>query len=258
MYLFSVFDTPPLFTVYYGRTELGAVHQLTFQVKRADRSISLSLGGRSWHVTHVDWKRRQVYVEPSSEPGRSRWLSPGQPLPYELCQAMLQVLAGSRPEEPWVWLSKRARSALEDIRMTYEWAETQATALVSDSNGVSWWTFGGGVLNNALAECLEGHLGGIRYDNFAPRFKDERTITEIADVIRAFLAAEQDAIYPRISDEVREDYKFGECVPVLLLEAMIKQRFSCGRAWRELRQTKVKVIRVAGYENLSVRADSAG
>lgn len=161
---------------------------------------------------------------------------------------MLQVLAGAGPEEPRVWLSKRARAALEDIRTTYEWAETQATTLVSDNRGFSWWTFGGGVLNNALAECLSQHLEGIRYDNFALRFKDERTTTEIADVIRAFLAAEQGTIYPRISDEVREDYKFGERVPAPLMETTIKQRFSCDRAWRELRQMRIKVVRVAGCE----------
>ena len=46
MQMFSVFDSPPLFTVFYGRTELGAVHQLTFQVRR-DEPISLSLGGHS-------------------------------------------------------------------------------------------------------------------------------------------------------------------------------------------------------------------
>jgi ATP-dependent Lhr-like helicase len=34
MQLFSVFDSPPLFMVVYGHTELGSVHQLTFQVKR--------------------------------------------------------------------------------------------------------------------------------------------------------------------------------------------------------------------------------
>ena len=56
MELFSVFDTPPLFTVYHGRTELGAVHQLTFQVKR-EGPISLSLGGHFWRVKHVDWNR---------------------------------------------------------------------------------------------------------------------------------------------------------------------------------------------------------
>lgn len=69
MQLFSVFDTPPLFTVLYGRIELGAVHQLTFQLRR-EGPIFLSLGGYFWRVKHVwigsdarcSWSRAQSRV----------------------------------------------------------------------------------------------------------------------------------------------------------------------------------------------------
>ncbi len=117
MQLFSVFDSPPLFTVFYGRTELGSVHQLTFQVKR-DEWITLSLGGHSWLVKHVDWKRRQVFVEPGKERGKSRWFSAGQPLTYELCQATLRVLAGSVPDVSFIEAgSFQTRSRTNRVRM---------------------------------------------------------------------------------------------------------------------------------------------
>ena len=170
MQLFSVFDSPPLFTVFYGRTELGTVHQLTFQVRR-DEPISLSLGGHSWRVKHVDWKRRQVFVEPGKEPGKSRWFSAGQPLAYELCQSVLRVLAGSIPE---VSLSKRALSEREAVLSEYEWVDTERTTIVSDEEGASWWTFGGGVLNSAIASKLGERLGKVQYDNFALHFKGQR------------------------------------------------------------------------------------
>ncbi len=181
--LFSVFDTPPLFAVYYGRTELGTVHQLTFQVKH-DEPIALSLGGHFWRVKHVDWKRRQVFVEPSTEPGKSRWFSPGQPLSYELCQAVCQVLAGSAPV---VSLSKRAKAALEAALSEYGWVEAQQTTLVSNGKGTSWWTFAGGVLNSAIASRLEERVGKLPYDNFALHFKGRRASKNVVDTSARYL-----------------------------------------------------------------------
>jgi ATP-dependent Lhr-like helicase len=240
MQLFSVFDTPPLFAVYYGRTELGAVHQLTFQVKR-DEPVSLSLGGHFWRVKHVDWKRRQVFVEPSTEPGKSRWFSAGQPLPYELCQAVLQVLAGSVPS---VSMSKRAIAERKAALSEYEWADAEKTTIVSDEEGTSWWTFGGGVLNSAMASRLEPRLGNLQYDNFALHLKGQRTIGHVVDSIREMLEEVAEEITPPVTDEVREDYKFGECVPDPLLEAMIGMRFSCDKAWNELKRRDLKIVHI--------------
>jgi ATP-dependent Lhr-like helicase len=237
MQLFSVFDSPPLFTVFYGRAELGAVHQLTFQVKR-DESINLSLAGNYWRVKYVDWKRRQVFVEPSKEPGKSRWFSAGQPMSYELCQAVRRVLAGAIPD---VSFSKRALIERETVLSEYEWVDTERTAIVSDEEGVSWWTFGGGVLNSAIAPKLEERVGKVQYDNFAIHFKGQRLIERVTESIHSLLGGEID-IVPPISEEVREEYKFGECVPVELLDSMIALRFSCAEKWSELRQSSVKVV----------------
>jgi ATP-dependent Lhr-like helicase len=239
MRLFSVFDSPPLFTVFYGRTELGAVHQLTFQVRR-DEPISLSLGGHSWRVKHVDWTRRQAFVEPGEELGKSRWFSAGQPLAYELCQAVLRVLAGAMPE---VSLSKRALSEREAVLSEYEWVDTERTTIISDGDAASWWTFGGGVLNSAIASKLEEQLGKVQYDNFALHFKGQRSVKYVTESIRMLLEEEPD-IAPPISQEVREEYKFGECVPGSLLEIMIDLRFSCMGAWGELRRRGWKVVRI--------------
>jgi ATP-dependent Lhr-like helicase len=240
MQLFSVFDTPPLFAVFYGRTELGAVHQLTFQVKR-DQPISLSLGGNFWRVKHVDWKRRQVFVEPSTEPGKSRWFSAGQPLAYELCQAVLQVLAGSVPA---VSMSRRAIAEREAVLSEYEWADAEKTTVVSDEGRTSWWTFGGGVLNSAMAARLQQQVGAVQYDNFALHFKGQQAIDDVLDSIREMLEDGEEEITPPVTDEVREDYKFGECVPDSLLETMISMRFSCSEAWNELKRRDLKIVRI--------------
>ena len=53
--LFSVFLSPPLFTVLHGRQELGFVDELTFLGKTEGPRILL-LGGRAWLVNHIDWQ----------------------------------------------------------------------------------------------------------------------------------------------------------------------------------------------------------
>ena len=55
MELMSVFTSDPLFSVRHGRTELGLVHPLSFQVRR-DGPVVLLLAGRSWEVSYVDWE----------------------------------------------------------------------------------------------------------------------------------------------------------------------------------------------------------
>ncbi len=237
MQLFSVFDSPPLFKVVHGRTELGSVHQSTFQVK-LDKPISLSLGGHSWRVKHVDWKRRQVFVEPGNEPGKSRWFSAGQPLAYEHCQAILRVLAGSVSD---VALSNRAVSKREAVLSEYEWVDTESTSIVSDDKGTSWWTFGGGVLNSAIAAELGDGCGSVQYDNFAIDFRGKGLSEHVAERIRALLQ-EGPEITPPVSDEVREEYRFGECVPDLLLDEMIALRFSCVEQWNELKLRRVNIV----------------
>jgi ATP-dependent Lhr-like helicase len=73
--LVSVFTSPPLFTIFHGRTELGTVHQIAFLHHRSEAPAILLLGGRSWTVTSLEWPKRLAYVVPGEERGKSRWLS---------------------------------------------------------------------------------------------------------------------------------------------------------------------------------------
>ena len=66
--LFSVFLSPPLFSVLHGRQELGFVDELTF-LGKTDGPRILLLGGRAWLVNHIDWQRRLAYVEADGREG---------------------------------------------------------------------------------------------------------------------------------------------------------------------------------------------
>jgi ATP-dependent helicase Lhr and Lhr-like helicase len=56
---------------WYGEHHIGTVHYQTF-ARWPDGPVVLVLGGRSWRVTHVEWKGRLAYVVPSEDHGRSR------------------------------------------------------------------------------------------------------------------------------------------------------------------------------------------
>jgi hypothetical protein len=96
-------------------------------------------------------------------------------------------------------------------------------------------------LNSAIASKLEEGLGKVQYDNFALHFKGQRSVEHVTESIRMLLEEGPD-ISPPISEETREEYKFGECVPGPLLEPMIALRFSCAEQWNELKRRSLKTV----------------
>ena len=66
----AIFTGAPEFTVLHGRSELGRIDPslLTEEVRGPRRRL---LGGRSWQVTYVDWKRRRCFVEQAESVERS-------------------------------------------------------------------------------------------------------------------------------------------------------------------------------------------
>jgi hypothetical protein len=71
MELFSVFSSPPLVSVYYGQSEIGQVHELTFQLRDEDTVLTPRAAGWSAiSIGRVDGS----YVEPTDLARRSRWV----------------------------------------------------------------------------------------------------------------------------------------------------------------------------------------
>lgn len=75
MELISVFTSQPLLEVLHGRSSIATLDQLSFAVDNGaaiqnGRPTILTLGGRHWVVTEVDWKRRQVFVVPAQDDGK--------------------------------------------------------------------------------------------------------------------------------------------------------------------------------------------
>jgi ATP-dependent Lhr-like helicase len=223
--LFSVFAAPPEFKVLHGNQELGYVHDSTFLAKRDDGPVVLLLAGRSWRLTHLDWRRRHAYVEPFEAGGRSRWRGEGQPLAFSLCQAIRQVLAVERDESPW---SRRARQHVADIRAEYPWVHRDRSSLVmAGAGGATWWTFAGGRANAILAHELATNLGCRgTWDNFAIRLEGDLRANGVETAIETLRSVPAAALRPAVDERAVEGLKFAECLPPEQATAVVQTRLA--------------------------------
>lgn len=221
MELFSVFNSPPLFTVLHGRSEIGRVHELSFQTAGKDQPVLL-LGGQSWAVTHIDWARRNAYVAPSADPGRSRWLGTGQALHFRLCRAIQGALAGGQIRAE---LSRRAADRLDELRGEFAWVEEGRTAVVTESSGKTrWWTFAGLRANTALGGFLHPLTDSHgAWGNLAITLAPDATGSELRSRLRD---ASPEAVLGQIpvSDAAIEGLKFSVCLPPTRARQVLRRR----------------------------------
>lgn len=213
MELLSVITSQPLFHVRYGRTPLGFVHPLSF-TGRHGRPVVLSLGGRSWRITHIEWGKKIAYVEPSEERGRSRWAGAGLPLSPRLCAEIKRVLQEGRDDSFW---SRRGRERLAELRQVLPLPASEGTVIVQCEQSWEWWTFAGLAANQTVVNMLIDSLGEcIRADNLSIRLPGDCTLTELRRAIAN--AARLEELPPSDWVEQGEELlKFSELLPLDLL-----------------------------------------
>jgi ATP-dependent Lhr-like helicase len=230
MDLLSVFDTPPVFTVFCGPRELGTVHPLSFRRPDGEPAI-LSLGGRAWQVTHVDFTHKTAQVVPSDHFGRSRWLGESQPLSYNMCQAIRRILLGNGPKEEW------SRRAVVEIAQTLEETNSVAQdALVIEVDGdkgrTTWWTFAGLLANSQLAGAFAPF--GSRPDNLSITINQAVLPRDFQKQLDAELAESESARF-----EQADLVKFQDCVPEQLLTQIQASRSSDPQAVEATRTARL-------------------
>jgi ATP-dependent Lhr-like helicase len=212
--LFSVFTSPPLFSVRHGRQELGFVDETTFLSRREGPRILL-LGGRTWRVTHLDWGRRVAHVEATEEVGRSRWRGPGPLQGFPLCQVIRGLLAGSDVSPRW---SRRAASQLGELRTEHPWVQAEGPSLLSrPPSGAEWWTFAGTRANATLANELYRLIGGrIDYDGYTITIEEVDGYISVHRAIRELVTREPASMSPSVEETALEGLKFSQCLPKVL------------------------------------------
>lgn len=227
--LFSVFMSPPLFTVLHGRRELGSVDETSFLGKQ-DAPRILLLGGRGWRVNHIDWQRRHAYVEPSDQKGRSRWKGEGRPFGRHLCQAIKRVLAGDDERQ---WWSRRARRQIARVREEFPWLEAEGSAVVArgGEQEMEWWTFAGAGANATLANELVGLSGAaVASDSLALRFESRLAPGEFEEALHCLRANDPAAMHPGVDEEAVKGLKFSACLPVEMAVRTLERRLGDSQA----------------------------
>ncbi len=220
--LFSVFTSPPLFSVMHGRQELGYVDELTFWQKQDGPKVLL-LGGRPWKVNYVDWQHRIAYVEATEAPGRSRWKGADRGLSYRVCQAIKQVLAGS---DIRAWWSQRAQSRMTAIRSEFAWLDADTTVVLAGPDSeIQWWTFGGAGANASLSQTLsEITQDRITNDSLAVTFGTSTTLDTVENAIQELRHRAPEEMRPAVAADAIDGLKFSESLPRELALQMLQYR----------------------------------
>jgi ATP-dependent helicase Lhr and Lhr-like helicase len=226
MELVSVFTSQPVLEVLHGRNSIATLDQLSFAVDNGaaierGRPTILTLAGRHWVVTEVDWKRRQVFVVPAKDDGKSRWAGGSQDISRPFAEAERAVLTGEAVSPRW---SKRAVDKLTSLRETYSWIEGEGITGEIRTNQVEIWTFAGTRMNRLLAAQMDPTAEQSSFTHRSVLLKGSYTATEVVDLwSHACDAVESDA---RIvaTEQQADAIKFSDAVPVALRRKTIEHR----------------------------------
>jgi ATP-dependent helicase Lhr and Lhr-like helicase len=230
--LTSSFTSDPLFSMKHGNKDVGWLDPLSFFKPDGHLAVVI-LGGRLWQINNIDWNRKVCWVEPSEEPGKSRWLSESVYLSGELCRAVRDVILGE--EVAQVRLSKRADIRLAELRAEMPWVQEGSTTLVREGSTV-WWTFAGGKANNQLAAAV----GAGRSDNFTVVFPNNTTPSEVIEQLKQFDIPPGPSVI--VCAALLEGLKFSECLPTELGQRVVE-----GRARDDSSYRRVEAERISGF-----------
>lgn len=228
----AVFTAAPQFTVLHGRTEIGLIDPMVLRSEHAD-SLTITLAGRGWRVTSIDWNRQRAQVEPWVHGGKVRWAGMPQPMSATLTAAIRRTLQGQQPYG--VSLTRRATEKLTELRAEYTAfvGVGESDVLLPHDRGRSrWWTWAGGRENArtlaALTRVAPELVGEIpTWDNYAITLDESATMPALRAALAEALelATEgEDVFAPLIDERALREVKFGDMVPEALLRAEIAGR----------------------------------
>jgi ATP-dependent helicase Lhr and Lhr-like helicase len=218
----AVFTAPPQFTVLAGRQEVGRADPMLL-TEKIDGPRLLLLGGRSWKVTWIDWKRRRCYVEPAEGGGKARWLTLGvSGASFALSRAAREVLLGA---DPPVALTQRAKRIMAEVREEHLSAVHPAGIVITrDGEDVRWWTWAGYRANATLAATLSHLTDSVqRFDDASLRMRGDLTL----QMWKAGTAdASERLCLPDVDERALAGLKFSEALPERLATATLAARMA--------------------------------
>lgn len=199
--IYAVFESPQNYVVVAGQQVIGTLEQDFVDLLVQGESAFL-LAGRAWWVERVSHDERRVAVVPAPRGKEPSW---GGILPrflgFEVCQAMLAIV---RSEGVIPWVSAQAMAAIEEWRRGLEGVDEHG-GLVGSDDGVRWWTFAGGRINQTLRLVIGALQPGwtVSADNLGVRVRREGGVSlgEVRGLVER-LAEPESWEEPRLWDEV--------------------------------------------------------
>lgn len=218
----AVFTAPPQFTVLSGRQEIGRADPMLL-TEKANGPRVLLLGGRSWKVNWIDWKRRRCFVEPSDLHGKARWYNMARSgAGFALTRACRDVLLGT---DPPVELTERATRILAEKRdANLDTVHPGGTVITGSGDDVRWWTWAGFRANATLTATLSALTDEKqRFDDEWVRLRGDLT----PEMWRAGAARGVDVLcLPDIDERALRGLKFNEALPERLATATLASRLA--------------------------------
>ncbi|MEX5296108.1 DEAD/DEAH box helicase [Kocuria sp. CPCC 205268] len=231
--LMAVFTADPQVTVLHGRQEVGAVDPMLLQ-RKVEGPRLITLGGRPWRVTYIDWKRRKAFVEPSDSGGAVRWMSMPQPISYALSDAVRRVLLGTDPAG--VRLTRRAQDRIADLREEYAHRVDRSGSVVTgqDDSRVRWWTWAGARANAVLVAALSDVAPDLfetttAFDNFQIAMRSDAAGGSVFSALRtaqAKFGPELAGAVPETDEKAVRQLKFFEMLPPELSLRTVAERMT--------------------------------
>ena len=221
--LVSVFTSDPVFKVLHGRKELGTVDQITFLRQRGEDPVVLSMGGRSWVVTSLDWPRREAYVVPAETKGKSQWQGSRIGLSWNFARAVKDLLTDVGESQHW---TSRAKEKFVELRLGHSMLRSDSDVILIDreANELCWYSYAGAAINTVLADRIRSSgAGSVMAGDFWIRIAGTTDAQRILDLLRNMTPDEILESFP-IDEEFLENLKFSECLPVDLAECILRGR----------------------------------
>ena len=226
--LLSVFEAQSTYQVRFGKADIGQIQSRSLHTLIKEFPY-LTLAGRSWHVNHVDDKKRLVFVEPSEIKGKSRWFGAGQSLSFAFCQSIKEFVTLDEAPE---YLSARARELLDGVKSDFAWVQPEGTTLLIQEGQPTWWTFAGYRANRLAVNKLNQIVEVKRATDCSIRLSECADPQALPDAMRS--ALQEDGC---CSEVEAEPGKFAVLIPGAL----------------QKRQAALNLLDVAGFDAVTAQ-----
>lgn len=179
------------------------------------QGTTILLGGKSWSIRHVDFRRRTVALEPAPSGGKARWQGAPRSTSFVMARAIRDVVRNG-PADVFA-LSRRARDKLEELRDALPTAITPPAIEPLSATRFRVWTWAGTRWNRTLANQFKAQ-GATTFDELSVQFLTSPAGLELTRPIPP------QSLRP---DEIAQDaasIKFAELLPQPLLARLLIER----------------------------------